>query len=180
MAIDKQQKQQILERFTKGLKESKSVVMANYEGLGVHDFEDLRKRCRKQNVQCMVIKKTLLQKGIQESNLKGQCDVASFKNGVAVFFSYKDEVSAAKIIKEFSKDHDNVYFYGAILNDEAIENPFLSKESTEALAALPSKQELLAKLVGSISSPLSGLVNVLSAPMKDFIGALNAIESKKS
>ena len=93
-----------------------------------------------------------------------------------LFFGYEDEVVPAKIVDEFKKTHEEqINFIGGVL-----ENNFLSAEKIQELAKLPSKQELYAKIVGSLNAPISGFVNVLAGNMRNLVYVLKAIEEKKS
>jgi len=95
---------------------------------------------------------------------------------LAVVFGYQDEVTPAKVVNEFIKTNEaNLQINGGIL-----ENRFISKEQVISLAKLPSKLELLSKLVGTINAPVSGFVNVLAGNLRGFVTVLKAIEEKKS
>ncbi len=92
---------------------------------------------------------------------------------VAVAYG-QDEVTPAKIISEFKKDHDQVEFYGGIL-----ENAYIDQAQVAQMATLPTKQELLAKVVGSLNAPVSGFVNVLAGNMRGLVNVLSAIKDQK-
>jgi large subunit ribosomal protein L10 len=86
-----------------------------------------------------------------------------------------DEVSAAKVVHTFAKDNEIVTIYGGIL-----EGKFIDASGVKSLASLPSKQELLAKVVGSLNAPVSGFVNVLAANIRNFVSVLSNIKDKKT
>jgi large subunit ribosomal protein L10 len=102
-------------------------------------------------------------------------DTKTFDGKLAVIFSYRDEVSPAKVIDTFRKDkEDKIFFLGGIM-----EGKLLSQSEVETLAKLPTKQELLSKLVGSLNAPISGFVNVLAGNLRGLVTVLKAIEEQK-
>ncbi len=176
MPKSKIQKQDILANLTEKVKKSKSVVFAGFNALGVKDNEALRAKLRAENSEYYVAKKTLLNRAFKDSNIEG-LNARGFDGKIATIFSYEDEVAPAKILGEFRKDKekaDKIFFLGGIL-----ENKLISKEQVEALSQLPSKQELYAKLVGSMNAPVSGFVNALAGNLRNIVGVLKAISEKK-
>jgi large subunit ribosomal protein L10 len=175
MAKTKVQKRDILNGLKDKISRSKSIVFASFNALGVKENEDLRVKLRKENSEYYVAKKTLLGMALKDRAISG-LDVKSLDGKVAAVFSYQDEVAPAKIVFDFRKGkEDKIKFVGSIL-----EGKFLSEVDTMALAQLPSKQELYAKLVGSLNSPISGFVNALAGNLKNLVYVLKAIEGKKS
>ncbi|MDD5043419.1 MAG: 50S ribosomal protein L10 [Patescibacteria group bacterium] len=170
MPKTKQKKQEILKSFKDKLATAKAVVFAKFTGLTVKDITDLRNKCRKEGVFYGVAKKTLLKKALDEAGFNLPLD-----GEIAVAFSEKDEVAAAKILDIFAKDHEQVKFLSGIL-----ENKILTAEEVKGLAKLPSKKELLAKMVGSIQAPVSGFVNVLAGNLRGLANVLNAIKNQKT
>ena len=174
MPKSKIQKQEIMRNLTERIKKSKSIVFAGFNALGVHDNEALRLTLRKEHGEYYVAKKTLLERALKEQGIEN-LDTKSLDGKLAVIFSYEDEVSPAKAVDAFRKDkEDKIYFLGGIL-----EGKLLSKTEVEALAKLPSKQELLSRLVGTLNAPVSGFVNVLAGNLRGLVTVLKAIEEKK-
>jgi len=173
MAKTRQQKENTIERVTEGIKDSKSVVFANFQGLTVSQMEDLRNECKDENVDCLVVKKTLLKRAAKDAGL--EIDPKTFEGGTAVFFGLTDEVAPAKIVSRFAKNFEVVKVFGGVLEGKHIE-----AVQVKALAELPSKQELYAKLVGTINAPVSGFVNVLAGNLRSVLNVLNAIKDKKA
>ncbi len=177
MPKTKQQKKEIVDSLKDKLNRSKSVIFTSFDGLGVKENEDLRSKLRENSSEYCVAKKTLLDLVFQDMDDVSPQD---FEGRVAAVFGYEDEVAAAKTIsdfrKELGKDDDHkVSFLGGILEDK-----FLTKEEVVNLSKLPSKQELYAKLVGSMNAPVSGFVNALSGNLRNLVYALKAIEEKKA
>ena len=174
MAKTKEQKKEILDGLKDKVSRSKSVVFTSFDKLGVKDNEDLRNKLRAENSEYLVAKKTLLDLAFQDSEIK-DLNIKDFEGKIAVVFGYEDEVAPAKIVDEFKKEkEDSIHFIGGIL-----EGKFLSKEEVESLAKIPSKQELYAKIVGSINAPVSGFVNALAGNLRNLVYVLKAIEEKK-
>lgn len=173
MAKSREQKESALQELTAELKNSKSVVFANFQGLKVKDSEELRGICRKQNVGYLASKKTILQKALETVGLKVVAD--KFAGGVAAVFGREDEVAPAQIIAEFAKKNEIVKIYGGVL-----EGNFIDGAKVSELAKLPSKQQLLGQLVGTLNAPVSGFVNVLAGNLRNLVGVLNNIKESKS
>jgi len=176
MPKNKIQKGEILRNLSEKIKKSKSIVFAGFNALTVKDNENLRAQLRKENSEYYVAKKTLMNIAFKDQ-IK-DLNVRTMDGKLAAVFSYEDEVAPAKIIGNFRRDKDKttkIFFLGGIL-----ENKLLSKEEVEALAQLPSKTELYAKLVGSLNAPISGFVNALAGNLKNLVYVLKAIEEKKA
>ena len=156
------------------VKKAKSVVFANFNTLGVKENEDLRNKLREENSEYFVAKKTLLDLAFKDSQIE-DLKIRDFEGKVAAIFGYEDEVAPARIIGKFKKSApDKINFVGGVL-----ENKFISSETVATLAELPGKQELYAKVVGSLQAPISGFVHVLSGNLRSLVCVLNAIKDKK-
>jgi len=174
MPKSKIQKGEIMRDLTERIKKSKSIVFAGFNALGVKDNEVLRLQLRAENGEYYVAKKTLLGRALKEQGIDN-LDTKSLDGKLAVIFSYEDEVAPAKVVDAFRKDkEDKIFFLGGIL-----EGKLLSKTEVEALAKLPSKHELHARLVGTLNAPISGFVNVLAGNLRNLVTVLKAIEEKK-
>lgn len=174
MPKSKIQKQEILRNLTERIKKSKSIVFTGFNALGVKDNEALRAKLREVHGEYYVAKKTLLERALKEQGTL-DLDTKTLDGKLAVIFSYEDEVSPAKAVDTFRKDkEDKIFFLGGIL-----EGKLLSKTEVEALAKLPSKVELLSRLVGTLNAPVSGFVNVLAGNLRGLVTVLKAIEEKK-
>ena len=173
MPKTKQQKQETIKSLIEGLKTAKAVVFANFQGLKVSESEELRRECRKNNIKVVAAKKTLVKRVCEELGLKN-VDPKVFAGGVATFMALNDEVAAAKVVDTFAKTHKVMDIFGGVMNNE-----FVGVAMIKSLAGLPSKQELLAKLVGSLNAPVSGFVNALAGNLRGLVGVLNNIASVK-
>jgi len=178
MPKTKLQKQEILRTLEKKIKKAKSIVFTEFNSLGVKDNEELRNNLREADSEYTVAKKTLLDIAFKEEKIEN-LDIKSFKGKIAAVFGYEDEVAPAKIVDEFqNKNEENkekVKLVAGIL-----ENKFLNTAEVTALAKLPSKEELYAKIVGSLNAPISGFVNVMAGNIRGLVNVLKAIEEKKA
>ena len=174
MPKTKQQKQVTVKSLVDGLKQAKAVVFANFQGLKVSESEELRKECRKNDIKVLAAKKTLVKRACEDIGL-ANVDPKVFQGGVATFMGMNDEVVAAKVVNTFAKTHDVLKIFGGTL-----EGKFVDAGAVKSLAALPSKTELLARLVGSINAPVSGFVSVLAGNLRNLVGVLNNIAKAKS
>jgi large subunit ribosomal protein L10 len=177
MALNKAQKQKIIDDLKDKIARQKAMVLVGITGLKVKDISDLRKKLKANDGNLKVAKKTLIERAFKESKLGGEEDKSSssplvfdknkYKEEVALAFGFKDEISPAKIVYQFGLASGNLKILAGFL-----EGKFKEAEEIIALAQLPAKEELLAKLVRSIASPISGLVDVLQGNIKGLITVL--------
>ena len=174
MAKNKQQKQEILRDLKHKIDKAKSIIFTKYDGLSVQDNNELRKNLKAEDSEYLVAKKTFLELAFKDKKIES-LKPREFEGKVAVVFGYGDEVAPAKIVDNFRKTHeDTIEFVGGILNEN-----YISPEEVAKLAKIPSKEELYAKLVGSLNAPISGFVNVLAGNMRNLVYVLSAIKTKK-
>jgi len=174
MPKSKEQKRTILKELGEKIAKAKSIVFTKFNGLTVKENEALRAKLLKENTEYYVAKKTLFNLAFKDKAIAG-LEVKNFNGQVAAVFGYGDEVAPAKIVDQFKKDKEGkLEFIGGIL-----ENKFLSGAEVSALAKLPSKQELYARIVGSINAPVSGLVNALAGNIRNLVQVLKAVSEKK-
>ncbi len=172
MGQTKQQKEVIVKDLAEKLKNSKAVVFSDYKGLKVKDMTILRRELRAEGVDLSVVKKTLINIALKDAGI--EMDISALEGQIAIAVSEKDEVAAAKIIAKLAKVNQNLKIVGGILGVKE-----LTADEVNALAKLPSKEELLAKLVGTLNAPVSGFVNVLAGNLRGLMTALQAIADKK-
>jgi large subunit ribosomal protein L10 len=138
------------------LQKSQAVILADYQGLTVEDDTQLRKNLREAGIEYKVYKNTLVTLAAKELGLDG---IAEYLEGpVSIAFGYEDATSAARILNDFAKTHKKLELKAGI-----VEGKVFDKEKVEQLASIPSKEVLIAKLLGSIKAPLSNLAYLLNA-----------------
>lgn len=168
------QKKEILLSLADKFNKAKAVVFVNFKGLRVKEAEELRKLCRQEKVEIFVAKKTLVVKVLQEKGLS-EISAKSLPGELASVFGYEEAEVPAKVLAKFAKDHENLKMVAGIFEGKKIEVAMLQQ-----LASLPSRQELLAKLVGSLQAPLSGLVRVLQGNLRSLVYIFHSLKEKKS
>ena len=138
------------------LKNSKSVVIASYSGLTVAQVTELRAKCRAEDAHYCVLKNRLVKRALDEVGITGMDDLLNGPN--AFIFGMKDEVSAPKIVSDFIEKNklECLKITGGIVEGAAAD-----AKAVSALAKMPSREELLATMVGCLVSPVSALVAVL-------------------
>ena len=142
-------------------------ILTEYKGYTVEEITKLRRGLQQEGGDYMVTKNTLAKiaaKGTQYEVIADLC-----KGPIAVAFGFEDQVSPAKIVSKFIKDTKKGEILGAIL----------SADEAKALAKLPSKEELYAKMLGSINSPASGIVGSVNAVMASLTRAVAAVRDQK-
>lgn len=154
------------------LSSSKGAVLVDYCGLTVAEDTELRSKMREAGVKYMVAKNTFIRIAAKEAGVEGLDSY--LEHNTAVAFSAEDPVAPAKILNDFSKDHKALEIKVGILDGKVI-----ALDEVKALAELPSRDELLAKLVGSMQAPISGLLNVLQGTIRNFVYTLEAVRQKK-
>lgn len=149
-----------------------AVWVVDYRGLTVKQIQTLRRSIREADATMKVYKNTLMHIALKETDSP---DMDSILAGPSAFiFTGEDPVASAKVIKDYAKDNDNLVIKGGMMDGQ-----FLDVAQVEAVAALPSREELIAKLLGTISNPLVKTVRVLNGPMESFARVLGAIQSQK-
>jgi len=172
MPKTRSQKEEIVAELSGKLARIKSAVFTSISGYTMDDANALRAKGRDQGVEAVVAKKTLLVKALEKSNFP----IASedLQGSILTTMGYKDEVSAAKLIAGLIKDREGIKIIGGIL-----EGRYVNADVIKQLATLPSKEELYAKIVGSINAPISGFVNALAGNLRNLVYVLNAVKDIK-
>jgi large subunit ribosomal protein L10 len=174
MPKTREQKQQIVKELKEKFADAKSIIFADFQGLKMHEIEELRNKCHEQNVYYKVIKKTLLRLAFKEAGFSG-IEPKGVLGSLATVISFEDEVLPAKILADFAKEHSALEIKAGVL-----EGKLVPAEKIIRLSKLPSRAELYAKLAGGLNAPISGFVNVLAGNLRNFVYALNAIKQAKS
>jgi len=173
MALNKDQKAEVLKKVPESMKDAKAVVFADYQGISVNDLDNLRSKLREAGVRFQIVKKTLIRLAAKENGFE-EIPNEVLEGPVGAAFSMEDEIAAAKILATFAKKNKNVKLRGSLF-----EGRVLSVAETKELANLPGKEELLGKLVYLLKSPISGFHGVLYNTMGGFVRVLNAVKEKQ-
>lgn len=172
MALTKEQKiAQLTELVTK-LKDSESVMFSHYIGLNVGDVSELRNNLRENNAEMKVAKKTLIALAFKEAGLP-EIEPDDLDGPVACIFSFADPLSGAQTAFKFSKTHDQVKLIGGVYDGK-----MLSAAEASELAQMPGREELLAKFVGMLQSPLVSFASLCTSPLGGFARGLSQLADK--
>ena len=148
-------KQPIVEEIANTIKDAQAVVLVNYSGITVEQDTKLRKELREAGVQYKVYKNTMMNFAFQGTPCEELCKDLEGTNALAI--SKDDATAPARIIAKFAKTAPKLEMVSGI-----VEGSYYDKKGVEALAAVPSREELLGKLLGSIQSPIANLARVLN------------------
>jgi large subunit ribosomal protein L10 len=166
------QKEESVKNLTEKFKQAKSVVFADYRGTTMNQLSDLRNKLLDADAEFSITKNSLVDIALKNCELKIESSV--LKGPIATLFSFGDEISPLKTLTKALKDNQVGEIKGGFLNGE-----FMEASSIIRLSDLPSKLELQAKVVGSLSAPLFGMVNVLQGNIRNLVYALDQIRVSK-
>jgi len=170
MPLNKSQKKKIIDDLKEKIEKQKIFFFVDLKGLKVKDLSDLKKRLKKADSQLKVSKKTLLNLALKEKKI--EIDAKKLEGEIASIFGFKDEILPAKTAFQFSLENKNLKILGGYFDGK-----FRGAEEMITLAQLPTKDELLGRLVGSISAPVSNFVYVLNANIKGLMQVLKQIKT---
>ena len=145
---------------------SAAMVFARNSGLSVNDFQILRRKLRAAGAEAQVAKKTLVRLVAKQKGWP-EIPAAVLDGPVFVAFSYQDQVVAAKALADFAKDHEQIKLIGGLLDGQV-----LSTAQVKELASMPSREELLAKFMGLLNTPLCNFAGLFTSTMSGFARAV--------
>ena len=160
----------LVEDLSKKVAEAKSIVFAEYSGLDANTFNELRQAIRETGAEVTIAKNTLMKLALNREDAE-----ALLEGQLCAIFSYEDAYAPLKTLMEFIKAHKLPVVKAGIF-----EEGILSAERLVELSKLPSREELIAQVIGGLKAPLRGLTNVLSGPQRKLVYALSAIADKKN
>lgn len=171
MATTRAKKEAMLTQLNEYMKDAKAAVFVDLHGLTVEQMTDLRKTLRAKGVRTKVAKKTLIMKAGKENGYT--IEKSALPGQVAVAFSLQDEVAAAQELYKLSKKNELIKLIGGIFEGKVVDQSMIMQ-----VAQLPSREELLAKLVGSMNAPISGFHGVLHGTLRGFVQVLKQVSEK--
>lgn len=172
MAQTRDQKQELIDHYEGELAQTKHAILMSFDGLTVSQATDLRAKVREQGGSYEVVKNRLALRAIEGKDLEGLKE--HFKGPTAVAYS-QDPVSLAKALTEFSKEVPAIQFKGGLVDGQAI-----PANEVESIASLPGREELIAKLLFLLQSPVTRLARGLAAIPRQLVVVLDQIEKKKA
>lgn len=167
MAISKKKKQELVEQYAQWLQDSDGLVITHYHGLSVKDISSLRADIRESGGEFHIIKNSLAKIAFDDAGREYEEEI--FTGPTALGVSYENPSGLAKAIKEFSKEHGSVEIKSGYLEER-----LMSVEEVNALAELPTRDEMRAKLLQTILAPASKLARTLAEPGRGLAAVLKA------
>lgn len=164
--------QQEVKNLTEKFKSMKGMILTEYHGLTVEEISELRSKLRSHNSEYAVVKNTLSEIALKEAGIEAG---DNFTGPIALVIQNGDIVSPAKVIMDFAKTHAKLKVKAGFM-----EGKFIDAATVEQLSELPSKEVLIAKMLGSMNAPISGFVNVLAANIRGLVTVLDAISKKQA
>ena len=171
MSLNLEQKRAVVAEVSKELAKAQAVILAEYRSVPVKDMTELRKRARGVGVYLRVLKNTLARRAVAETPFKGLTEkmVGPLAYGISA-----DPVAVAKVLQEFAKDNEKF-----VIKAGAMPNVVMSAREVAELAKMPSRQELLTKLVATMQAPIAKFVRTLNEVPSKFVRALAAVRDAR-
>jgi large subunit ribosomal protein L10 len=168
--VDRAQKEKVVEELGQIFESSGVVVVSRYEGMTVAEMQDLRARMRDAGGSVRVAKNKLAKIALDG---KPAASIADYLTGMTVLAYSEDPVAAAKVIDDYAKDNSKLEILGGAMGDTA-----LDQAGVQAVAKMPSREELIASVVGCIGAPASNIAGAIGAPASNIASILSTIEDK--
>ena len=169
--MDRAQKEAVVEELGQIFTDSGVVVVSHYVGLTVAEMQDYRARMRNVGGAVRVTKNKLAKIALEGTPCEGVKDLLT---GMTVFAYSEDPVAAAKATQEFAKDNEKLVILGGSMGDN-----LLDVAGVKAVAAMPSREELIASIVGCIGAPASNIAGAIGAPASNIASIISAVEEKE-
>lgn len=171
MSLNREEKAVVIEDVAAQVAQAQSIIIAEYRGLDVASVTVLRKKARESGVYLRVLKNTLVRRALADTSFE---DLSSQLVGPLMYAISTDPVAAAKVMSDFAKSNDALVIKGG-----AMPNSTLDVNGVKALATMPSREELLAKLLGTMQAPVTQFVRTLNEVPTKFARALAAVRDQK-
>lgn len=171
MSLNLEQKQAVVAEVSDQLAKAQAVILAEYRSIPVKDMTELRKKARGLGVYLRVLKNTLARRAVADTPFKGLTEkmVGPLAYGIS-----SDPVAVAKVLQEFARDNEKF-----VIKAGAMPNVVMSAREVAELAKMPSRQELLAKLVATLQAPIAKFVRTLNEVPGKFVRTLSAVRDQK-
>jgi large subunit ribosomal protein L10 len=172
--MKKEEKAQIIEEIKELVLKSNAMFLVNYSGVNVADINKIRSDFRKEGVTYKVFKNTLYKKALAEAGSYQKFN-DKLVGMIGVAFAGENFIAPAKIIKKYFDEKQKFSFKGCY-----IQSTFYSPEQLNVIATMPTKEEIMAGIVGSIAAPASGIVGAINAVMRDLVSVIDEVSKKKA
>jgi large subunit ribosomal protein L10 len=171
VGLNLEEKKAVVEEVAAQVAGAKAIVLAEYRGLEVGNMTELRRHARRSGVYLRVLKNTLARRAVKDTPFAGLADKMV---GPLVYGISSDPVATAKVMNEFAKGNEKF-----VIKAGAMPNAVISAKEVAALASLPSREELLAKLMGTMQAPIAQFVRTLNEVPSKFVRALAAVRDSR-
>ena len=171
-------KKQTVAEITERIKNSHSMVIVSYAGITVEEITELRAQFRKAGVDYVVLKNTLVRRALDDMGINGLDAVLEGPSAFA--FGMTDAVAPAKIVTEFIAKNAKTKKDAMQIKAGLVDGQVLDVAGVKALAELPPKEVLIAKMMGSLNAPITNFVGVLSATLRSLVYAVEAVRKQKA
>lgn len=176
--MNKEQKAESVKEIKELIESSEAMYFMDFAGLTVENVNDLRKEFYKSDIKYKVVKNTLTSRALKDSEKysKHVEKLSELLHGpTGIVFAYKNPGAPAKILKKYADKIDKPKLKIAVVEDEIYDSKQLN-----TLASLPTKEEVIAGILGSLNSPASGIVGSLNAVMRDLFSVIEEVAKKKA
>lgn len=171
MSLNRQEKAIVIEEVSAQVVGAQSIIVAEYRGLDVAAVTVLRKTARESGVYLRVLKNTLARRALADTPFSG---LSGQLTGPLIYAISTDPVGAAKVLSAFGKTHEKL-----VVKAGALPNSVLDADGVKALATMPSREELLSKLLGTMQAPVAQFVRTLNEVPTKFVRGLAAVRDQK-
>ena len=172
MTLTRTEKEQLVDRMGGKFENSATILLVGYKGLKMTEIDELKKSLREEGIGFQIVKNSLFKIALKKADLN--IDETLLDQPVAVIWGAADEVMPAKLAVKFGKSAENLKILGGYVNRN-----FNDIETIKKIAALPGREELYAKLVGTLNAPMSRLVNVLQGNLRSLVYILDQYQKSK-
>ena len=171
--MNRQQKEDVVKQLKDDFSDSQALFVVDYRGLSVTQMQGLRKELREKGGSLKVAKIRLMKRAAADQN-SAELLIPYLKDQLALVFSKEEAPAVAKVLYDFSKDNEQLRLIAGTLDSE-----LLTQEQITTIAQLPSREILLARVLGSLEAPTAQLILGLNAPMAELITVLQKMSEKK-
>jgi large subunit ribosomal protein L10 len=171
--MSKAERQQTVEELTAQLRQSPNLYVTDFSGLNVLRMTEFRRRLRAAGVQYVVVKNTLAQRALAANSVTGLDDHLSGPTGLVL--AGKDPVTAAKVLSDFAREFEKPTIKGGLVDGRTV-----TPDQVKRLAQLPSREQLLGQLAGTMQAPLAQFAGVMNGMLYQMVGALEALRTQRS
>lgn len=172
MSLNLEEKKAVVAEVSEQVSKAQAIILAEYRGLEVGDMTQLRAQARKSGVYLRVLKNTLVRRAVDGTPFSG---LSNDMVGPLVFGISADPVAAAKVLSEFAKSNEKF-----VIKAGAMPNQVMNANGVKALASMPSREELLAKLLGTMQAPIAKFVRTLNEVPTGLVRSLAAVRDQKA